>query len=281
MSLTQEQKKRIEEYIKNNSIQQTSQPTSQPTRPPTIQPTIQPTKQPTIQPHNNHNNSGDIQSLADLMLYSKDVTPLLKRMNNNLVAGTNIIFKNGRSIKYIDNSMTTGNNRIHRPSLNNQQGDLIGTNKCFFISLWHLNKDFFMQHGYYSPYSLYINSGYNMINKNPNNCAAIDMSVDEKNIDSIGPFLLYLEDRLNKPIFLHCLDIIKNDSSNMFYCYAFSDKKEQLNPTAALNHAAKINHQNNNFLDTANLVQNALGNGFVHLYLVRQGLHFPNAADDR
>ena len=215
------------------------------------------------------------------MWYCNDVTPLLKRMNNALVVNENIILKRNGNMRYIDNSMTTGNNSIHRPSLNNQPGDLIGTNKCFFISLWHLNKDFFMQHGYYSPYSLYINSGYNMINKNPNNCAAIDMSVDEKNIDSIGPFLLYLEDRLNKPIFLHCLDIIKNDSSDMFYCYAFSDKKSELDTTAALDYAAKINHQNNNFLDTAIMVQDALGNGFVHLYLVRRGLHFPNAADDR
>ena len=208
------------------------------------------------------------------MRYYTDVTLLRKRMNNALVANNNIISKSNKNIRYIDNSMTTNNNTICRPSLNKQPGAVIGTNKCFFISLWHLNKDFFMQHGYYSPYSLYINSGYHMINSNKTQCAAIYMSVYEKKIDSIGPFLSYLEDSLNKPIFLHCLDSL----SDPVYCYAFSDKNGQLDTTVALHYASTMNYQNR--VSVSNLIQDALGNGFVHLYVVRRGGHFPNAADD-
>ena len=75
--------------------------------------------------------NGNIQSLADLMQYYNKVNDLKRRIDNSLIINNNIICKNESNIKYINNSMTTINNQIYKPSIWKVNVP-IDSNKCFF-----------------------------------------------------------------------------------------------------------------------------------------------------
>jgi hypothetical protein len=254
---------------------------------------------PTSTSEEKNSNSGDIQDLADLMQYYNNVDALIRRMDTNLTPNNNnIIKKAGNEIIYIDNSMTIGNNQICKPSVLHTN-DIIDSNKCFFISLWHLNKDFFIKHGYYSPYSLYISSGYYMIERNKYNVAAIsndtiDESAATHHFDTIGPLLSFLEKRINKPVFLHCLES-RNEKNQGYYNYAFSNEtNNDINNDVITEYIAYFTTQINNSINdhirdpsiaTISSSCDALQTGLIpkekwqYLYVVRRGRHFPNAAD--
>jgi hypothetical protein len=247
---------------------------------------------PTSTSEEKNSNSGDIQDLADLMQYYNNVDALVLRMDTDLKPNNNIIKKAGNEIIYIDNSRTIGNNQICKPSVLHRD-ESIDSNKCFFISLWHLNKDFFIKHGYYSPYSLYISSGYYMIERNKNEFAAIsndtiDEIVAKQRFNTIGPLLSFLEKRINKPVFLHCLES-SNEGKQGYYNYAFSNEtNNDLNTEDIPAFTIPINNsiKDNNIATISSSCEN-LQTGLIpkenwqHLYVVRKENHFPNAADKR
>ena len=137
-----------------------------------------------------------------------------------------------------------------------------------------------------------------MIEKNKTQQSAISNDVPNENatrkqeeyFNSVLPFLSYLEKRINKPVFLHCLDVT-NTLDNGYYNYAFSNETKKFGfedgdlhePIVLINNAINGGQVLKN---VCNIFQTVISNncsheGCLHLYVVRRGGHFPNAADDR